>query len=95
MLDEDTREKLRFIFPKVGVPSDATDWLDTVEESASVFVGEAPPTEQESLNARAIMLRAGIPAVYFAAALGGVSADGFELDPPPDTTWYVGALAVG
>lgn len=95
MLDEDTREKLRFIFPKVGVHSDATDWLDAIDESSSIFIGEEPPSEQEALNAREIMLMAGIPAVYFRASYDGVSADGFEDDPPPGTMWYVGALAVG
>lgn len=94
-LDQDTRDKLAFLFTKVGLPSDVTDWLDAIPESASIYVADVQPTTDEAMNARTIMLMAGIPAVYFRAMSDGLVADDYQIgDPPPGTMWFCGAHAV-
>jgi len=95
-LTDETRERLRFILPKVGVPRDVTDWIDQVPGAERLNVGETEPTEEQYMAARQLLLDAGIPAVYFAATVEGIDASTFEDeldDPPPGTLWYIGATA--
>ena len=97
-LQDITRDRLQKVFPAIGVPHDATDWLDALpdEDGSRLYVDQVKPTLAEADEARKIMLSAGIPQVFWRAAEEGLVAyDDVTGDPNPNTTWWLGAGIVG